>query len=115
MRVEEVGFAKDSLLERDGFERLVPRHEGQGFPKHRAGCARWRMKFACLSIPREEEPTRRDGFVPPAPISLSRETEGSKTVSSSGPASAAVFVGPRPCRELKSILLFERRHAEYLR
>jgi len=28
---------------------------------------------------------------------------------------AALFVGPRPCRELKSILLFERRHAEYLR
>jgi hypothetical protein len=50
-----------------------------------------------------------------ARISLSRETEGSKTVSSSGPASAAVVVGPCPCRELKSILLFERRHAEYLR
>jgi hypothetical protein len=36
-----------------------------------------------------------------ARISLSRETEGSKTVSSSGPASAAVFGGPRLCRELK--------------
>jgi Asp-tRNA(Asn)/Glu-tRNA(Gln) amidotransferase A subunit family amidase len=35
-----------SPVERDGFERLVPRHEGQGFPKHRAGCARWRTKFA---------------------------------------------------------------------
>jgi hypothetical protein len=33
-------------VERDGFERLVPLHEGQGFPKHRAGCGRWRTKFA---------------------------------------------------------------------
>jgi hypothetical protein len=54
-----------------------------------------------LAPPREEEPTRRDGFIRPARISLSRETEGSKTVSSSGPASAAVFGGPRLCRELK--------------
>ena len=35
-----------SPVERDGFERLVPRHEGHGFPKHRAGCGRWRTKFA---------------------------------------------------------------------
>ena len=31
---EEVGFAVDSLLEGDGFELLVPRHESPRFPKH---------------------------------------------------------------------------------
>ena len=30
----KVRFAADSLLEADGFELLVPRHESPRFPKH---------------------------------------------------------------------------------
>src|SRR3984893_5276222 len=72
------GLPHQSAAEGPMVRRLSP-VEGDGFEP---------------SVPREEEPTRRDGFVRPARISLSRETEGSKTVSSSGPASLAVFVGP---------------------
>jgi hypothetical protein len=32
--IEEVRFARDSPLEGDGFELLVPRHESPRFPKH---------------------------------------------------------------------------------
>jgi len=115
-------LSAESPGERDGFERLVPRHEGaQGFPK--LGPERGVGGRSCVPLrggdglnprPRERRPTRRDGFVGPARISLSRETEGSKTVSSIGPASAAVL-SARASAGTQVNFAFRAPSAEYVR
>ena len=38
VRIEKVGFAMDSPLERDGFELPVPRHKSREFPQHSGHC-----------------------------------------------------------------------------
>jgi len=114
-----------SPLERDGFDRLVPLHEGQGFPKHRSGPSgvggrslrdspRGEMEFEPRS-PVKRTPLVAT-FCSAARISLSRETEGFETVSSRVSLGARFRRGPRPCMELISQFCFsKRRHASILR
>jgi hypothetical protein len=52
--MREVRFAVDSLLEGDGFELLVPRHESPGFSAHRG-----------RSLP--DSPLEETGFEPEVP------------------------------------------------